>query len=52
MKVKTTIKKIIFFNKAVATIAVCTLGGTSMYLTNGSTGIGWAILGVFLIWDS
>lgn len=37
-------------NKGIATIAVCVLGIYSMYVSNGQTGIGWAILGVFLIW--
>jgi len=36
--------------RAVASIAVCGLGGFSMYLTEGQTGIGWAILGILLIW--
>lgn len=36
--------------RGLATIGVCLLGGLSMYITNGSTGIGWAILGVALIW--
>jgi len=37
-------------HKWIATIAVCLLGGYCMYLTGGDTGVGWAILGVFLIW--
>lgn len=40
-----------FFNKGIATISVCGLGAFSMYVTNGATGIGWAILGMFLIWS-
>ena len=40
------------FNKGLAAIAVCALGAYAMYLTSGSTGIGWAILGVFLIFGS
>jgi hypothetical protein len=36
--------------KGLATIGICVLGGFSMYVSGGSTGIGWAILGVLLIW--
>ena len=36
--------------QAVATVAVCGLGVGAMWLSGGKTGIGWAILGVFLIW--
>lgn|SRR4030042_486515 len=36
--------------RAVASVAVCALGGWCMYLTKGNTGIGWAIFGLFLIW--
>tara|TARA_B100002049_G_scaffold210911_1_gene173625 strand:+ start:149 stop:298 length:150 start_codon:yes stop_codon:yes gene_type:complete len=41
--------------RAVASVAVCALGAYSMYLTTTSpepTGIGWAVLGLFLIWGS
>jgi hypothetical protein len=44
-----------FWAKALATVAVCALGAASMYLTRGSaepTGIGWAILGILLIWGN
>ena len=37
--------------KAVASIAVCAAGAFSMWISGGSTGIGWAILGIFLIWN-
>jgi hypothetical protein len=37
-------------SKAIASIAVCALGGYCLYITNSSTGIGWAILGLILIW--
>lgn len=37
--------------RGLATAAVCAMGASSMYITGGETGIGWAILGVFLIWD-
>lgn len=36
--------------KGIATVAVCCLGGFCMWLTGGETGVGWAILGVLLIW--
>ena len=38
--------------KAIASVAVCAMGGYVMYLTHGDTGIGWAITGIFLIWAS
>jgi len=46
------ISKWINNNKGIATIAVCALGAWSMYISNGNTGIGWAILGVLLIWSN
>lgn len=39
-----------FFNKGMATIVVYALGGLSMEITDGDTGIGWDILDVLLIW--
>ena len=36
--------------KAIASIAVCAAGGFSMWVTNGKTGIGWAVLGLLIIW--
>ena len=44
-------KRFSYRAKAIASISVCILGGVSMYITNGSTGIGWAILGLMFIWD-
>ena len=41
----------IYFAKSIASIAVCSMGAYCMYLTNGQTGIGWAILGLFFIWS-
>lgn len=35
-----------------ASVAVCTLGVLSMYFSGGATGIGWAILGILIIWGS
>lgn len=36
--------------KGIATLFVCCLGGYAMYVSEGKTGIGWAILGVLIIW--
>jgi len=36
--------------KGLASIAVCALGVASMYISNGATGVGWAILGLLFIW--
>ncbi len=38
--------------KGLASIAVCCLGAYSMYITKGNTGVGWSILGLFLIWGT
>ena len=40
----------LYIGKGIASVAVCTLGALAMYWTKGNTGIGWAILGLFLIW--
>ena len=37
-------------SKIIASLAVCALGAFCMYITNGNTGIGWAILGLLIIW--
>jgi len=42
----------IHYARALASIAVCILGGWCMYVSHGSTGVGWAILGIALIWGS
>lgn len=36
--------------KAIASVAICAAGAFSMWLTDGTTGIGWAVLGLLLIW--
>ena len=36
--------------KAIASVAVCAAGTASMIVSGGATGIGWACLGIFLIW--
>ncbi len=39
-----------YLGKGLASIGVCGLGAYCMYLTNGETGVGWAILGLLIIW--
>ena len=39
-----------FICKAIASIAVCAMGAYCMKLTNGTTGVGWAIFGLIVIW--
>lgn len=36
--------------RGVATVAVCALGAFAMWITNGQTGVGLAIIGVMFIW--
>lgn len=36
--------------RAVACIGICAMGLGSMYVTQGDTGIGWAILGIAVIY--
>lgn len=38
-------------SKLVLSVAVCALGALAMYWTAGTTGIGWAILGLAVIWN-
>ena len=40
----------IFWARAIASLAVCALGIGAMYFSDGKTGIGWAILGILIIW--
>ena len=40
----------VYTTKAIASVAVACMGAYCMYITNGETGIGWAILGILLIW--
>jgi hypothetical protein len=37
--------------KGIASLAVCALGVLSMWLSHGHTGVGWAILGILIIWS-
>lgn len=39
-----------YMGKGLGTIGVCAMGAFCMWLTGGAEGIGWAILGVLLIW--
>jgi len=39
-----------YLDRAMASLAVCGLGACAMYASNGATGIGWAILGLLIIW--
>ena len=36
--------------RTVASIAICSLGAISMFASDGASGIGWAIIGVSIIW--
>jgi len=36
--------------QAISSVAVCALGGFCMHQSNGSTGIGWAVFGLIVIW--
>jgi len=36
--------------KAIASVAVCAMGAFCMWVTDGTTGIGWAVLVLILIW--
>jgi hypothetical protein len=39
-----------YIGKGIASLAVCGLGAYAMYSTDGKTGVGWAILGLLIIW--
>ena len=39
-----------YLGKAIATVAICAMGAYCMWATKGSTGIGWAVLGITLVW--
>lgn len=36
--------------KTLATFCICGLGLGCMEITNGQTGVGWAIFGLFILW--
>lgn len=37
--------------KAIASVAICAAGAYVMYVTQGKTGIGWAVFGLLVIWQ-
>ena len=37
--------------KALASVAICAAGAYCMKITGGEIGIGWAVLGLLVIWD-
>jgi len=39
-------------NKGIASVSMCVLGALSMEITNGNTGIGWAVVGLLIIWNN
>ena len=43
---------ITLLSKGIASIAVCALGAYCMYKSDCNTGVGWAIIGLFLIWGN
>ena len=40
-----------YIGKGLASIAICAAGTYVAWLTGGTTGIGWAVLGLFIIWQ-
>lgn len=50
IKALSSAKGAMYIGKGLASVAVCGAGAFAMYLTNGDTGIGWAVLGLLLIW--
>ncbi len=42
--------EVMYLGKGLASIAVCALGAFSMYRSDGEIGIGWAIIGLIVIW--
>lgn len=50
MVTRSSIKPAEIIGKGIASVAVCAAGAYCMYLTDGQTGIGWAILGLLIIW--
>ena len=39
-----------YLGQGLASIGRCALGAACMYWIKGDTGIGWAVLGLFIIW--
>lgn len=40
------------FSRIVGSLAVCAMGSYCMHVTHSGVGIGWAILGLAIIWAS
>ncbi len=38
------------WSKSIASISICAAGAYAMYISDGETGIGWAVLGLLIIW--
>lgn len=49
-EVRMTDRQVELVAKLVLSAMVCALAGAAMYLTTGRTGIGWAVLGIAMIW--
>ncbi len=41
---------IFIWARCIASVAVCLLGGLCMYVSDGETGVGWAIFGLAILW--
>ena len=44
-------RKYAYLSKGLASLGAVYLGVESMYITNGETGIGWAIIALAIIWN-
>jgi hypothetical protein len=40
----------LYIGKGLASIGICGAAAYCMYVTQSSTGIGWAIVGLIIIW--
>lgn len=36
--------------RAAASVGVCYLGALAMHISEGETGVGWALLGIYIVW--
>ena len=41
-----------YVGKGLASIALAIVCTTSIYISGGETGVGWFVLGLFIIWGS
>jgi len=39
-----------YIGKGMASMAICAIGAYVEWLTGGASGIGWTVLGLFIIW--